>query len=241
LIAVVPFVAGCDVLFQLRSVDPPPSQPPAVIVTATDSCTDCMSRMIMVTALTGRPSSMLLVSIAVSGGGGAPAIASVTYGDRPLSFILRSSAISSSSQPGLEQWQLLDPPPGAAPLTVTLGGQASSLVVGVAEIEGTRAVEPVRTTTAASSTVLSKDADNTVDSEDLDLVIDAVCSGSSIDSPGPAQTVLYVRNLSAAFTCGNLASSTTDGAAPNVGVHWGVNAGFADHWIDLASSIAPGP
>lgn len=239
LIALVPLVAGCDVLFQVRHVEPGPAEPPSVVANGNGNCTDCSTKTVSFTAVAGRPSTMLLVSVAVSEAGGAPAIASVTYGGMPLSFVLRGTAESSTNHPGLESWLLVEPPPGAAPLTVTLGANAMSLVFGITQVEGTNAVDPVRATKAAGSTALGKDADNAVDSDDLDLVIDAVCAGSSVDTPAQGQTVLYVENLSDAFTCGNLASSVSQGAAPSVPVHWSVNGAYADHWIDLAASIAP--
>lgn len=231
---------GCDYVFRLDRVPAAADQPPAVVKGggATDDCATCDKVTLDVTVEPARAHTLLLVSVSASASGttAAPAVTSVVLGKASFALVARASP-TDGSKPAIEQWVLVDPPVGAGSIEVMLAAKVDALVAGVVEIEGA-SDDPLGSSHGTGSTASGKAADNEVDSAELDLVIDTLCAGTSIDAPGAGQDKLFIRNVTAAQTCGNLGSSSGPGA-PTVSVHWDINAASPDHWVDIATSIHP--
>jgi hypothetical protein len=239
LILLIPLLGGCDILFKLEEVDTSSGTMPAIVQSDSKACTMCDNKSFEVTLSDSVPATLLLVHVASSKSGGAPAISSVSLGTTALEYRKRGMAASAGAGAVLELWTLTNPPSGISTLTVNLGGTADSLIVGVTEVEGASETTPIRLSLPQGSPDMGKSADNLIQSTSHDLVVDAVCAGGTIESPGDSQTLLFLEPVSSAYTCGNLAGSWAPGQDTEVPVHWNVNSGAADHWIDIATSIAP--
>jgi hypothetical protein len=233
-------LAGCDSLFQLDHIDGPDGGgggeggAPAVVATGESNCPSCDSYSLRFSTVPARSHAVLLVSVAVSmnGSGTSPSSASVSYRGRSLTLVQRGTA-----GPVLEQWELPDPDLGDGTVDVVLEGTADLLFVAAIEIEGARDGDPVRTAATAGNQ-LSTDADLSLQSVDGDLVVDALCAGTSVDAPGPAQTMLFIDNNTRLANCGNFGASYTSGAS-NVNLHWDINGDGTDYRVHAGASIAP--
>jgi len=231
-------LAGCNQLFGLDPLEPVGDQPAAVVSYATGSCDACQTRSIAIDTVDARSNGLLLVHVVSTLAGqviGAPPTISVTFDGRPLTLVTRATIPGDGAKPLLELWKLDDPEVGIHVVEVTVAATAAALIVGATQLEGVADV-PVRG--FASRGDEGQRATNGIESSAVDLVLDAVCTGGSIEAPGLDQVLLWTELRGDTSSCGNLATSIHPGDA-TVQLEWSVNANQLDWWLDLAASIAP--
>lgn len=237
-LAFVLLLGGCSQLFGLDPLESLDGEPPAVIAFATGSCDSCQSRSLAIDTVEARSNGLLLVHIVSTLAGqtiSSPPSISVTFGDQPMTLVTRSTIQGDGSKPLLELWMLENPEVGTHDVDVTVASTTAALLVGATQIEGV-ADDPVRG--FASRGNEGQQATNSIESSPADLVIDAVCTGGSIEAPGLDQVLLWTEFRGNTSSCGNLATSIRAGAE-TVQLAWSVNRDLADWWLDLAASIAP--
>lgn len=176
------------------------------------------------------------VASAFAGPGDPPTSVAVTHNGRPFELVGRAQLQGGTSHPLVEMWMLDEPDVGNFSVDVKLGGTPATLLVGVTQLEGVAAM-PIRG--IAKFATEGQRVENMIESADGDLVIDAVCAGGSIGSPGLEQTVIWMETRGDVSGCGNLAASIRQGA-PTAELQWQVNSNQADWWVDLAASLVPG-
>jgi len=237
-LALVLLLAGCSQLFGLDPLETQDGEPPAVVAFATGSCDSCQSRSVAINTVEARSNGLLLVHIVSTLAGqtiSSPPSISVTYGGQPMILVNRATIPGDGAKPLLELWKLDNPEVGSHDVDVTVASMTASLIVGATEIEGV-ADDPVRG--FASRGGEGQQATNAIASKPTDLVIDAVCTGGSIEAPGLHQVLLWTEVRGNTSSCGNLGTSIRTGAE-TVQLDWSVNTNQTDWWLDLAASIAP--